>query len=404
MTDVHQGGGPLAGLTILDLSTVVMGPYASMLLADLGARVIKIESPEGDTTRQAGRARHPGMGSVFLTLGRGKRSLVLDLKAPGALEVLLRLVERADGLLMNMRPEAADRLGLTRAALAARNPNLVLVRAQGFLEGGPYSGEPAYDDLIQGLSGTADVLGRLFGEPAYVPMIYADKTMGLMAALAMVAALLRRARGGRGELVEVPMFEGMVSFTLIEHLFDATFDEPGAKPGYPRVLTRERRPFRTRDGYLCALPYTDRHFQRFFASVGRADLAADARFASIPARLANIEVLYALLGGILAERTNAEWLALMREADIPCMPVKTLEDLLTDPHLEAVGLLRREQHPTEGAIRQVALPLRFHDDPPAAASPAPRFGEHSRAILAEAGFDAGEIAGLLAAGVVRTAP
>lgn len=395
--------GPLQGLRILDLSTVVMGPYASMLLADMGADVIKIESPEGDTTRQAGHAKHPGMGAVFLTLGRGKRSLVLDLKQAAAVEVLLGLAESADAMLVNMRPEAAERLGISWPALSARNPRLVYCSAQGFLSGGPYSGEPAYDDMIQGLSGASDILGRLFGEPAYVPMIYADKTMGLQVALAMMAALFRRERCGRGELVEVPMFEGMAAFTLVEHLYDATFDEPGMQPGYPRVLSKERRPFRTADGHVCALPYTDRHFRRFFEACGRADLAADARFASIPARLLNVDVVYSTLAGIIAGRSTAEWLTLMRAADIPCMRMNSLEDLLEDKHLAAVDFFRREEHPSEGPIRHYTTPFRFHGGAADVPRPAPRLGEHSVQVLAETGLADASIEALLASGAVRQA-
>ncbi|MBL8376443.1 MAG: CoA transferase [Burkholderiales bacterium] len=380
-----------------------MGPYASMLLADMGAEVIKVESPEGDTTRQAGRAKHPGMGAVFLTIGRGKRSLVLDLKQRAALAALLRLVDTADALLVNMRPDAAERLGIAWPALAMRNPRLVYVSAQGFLSGGPYSGEPAYDDMIQGLSGVADILGRLFGEPAYVPMIYADKTMGLMVALATMTALYRREKTGRGEFVEVPMFEGMAAFTLVEHLYDATFDTPGAAPGYPRVLTRERRPYRTSDGYLCALPYTDRHFRRFFEACGRPEFIADARFASIPARLANIEIVYSTIAAILALRSTAEWIALMRAADIPCMRMNSLDDLLEDRHLAAVGFFRKENHPTEGPIRHYATPLRFAGAPLGVPRPAPRLGEHSAQILAEAGLSREEIDALFASGAAREA-
>ena len=395
--------GPLAGLRILDLSTVIMGPYASMLLADMGAEVIKIESPEGDTTRQAGRAKHAGMGAVFLTIGRGKRSLVLDLKQPAALAAFLVLCDTADAVLVNMRPDAATRLGISHAALSARNPRLVYCSAQGFLAGGPYSGEPAYDDMIQGLSGVADVLGRLFGEPAYVPMIYADKTMGLQVALAMMMALYRRERTGRGEFDEVPMFEGMAAFTLVEHLYDATFDEPDARPGYPRVLTKQRRPFRTRDGYICALPYTDRHFRRFFEASGRTDLIGDARFASIASRLANIDEVYATVAEIIAPRPSAEWIALMRAADIPCMPMNSLESLLDDPHLAAVGFFRKEAHPTEGALRHYTTPFRFLGAPAGVPGPAPRAGEHSAAILAEAGLSEESIRSLIASGAVRQA-
>ena len=399
--------GPLAGLRVIDLTTVIMGPYASMMLADMGADVIKIESPEGDTTRQAGRARHPGMGAVFLTIGRGKRSLVLDLKQPGAVATLKRLVQQADVFLINMRPDAAARLGIDYAAISACNPRIVYCSAQGFLAGGPYSGEPAYDDMIQGLSGTADILGRIFGEPAYVPMIYADKVMGLNAALAIMMALFRRERsgsGGTGEFVEVPMFEGMAAFTLVEHLYDATFAEPGNIPGYPRVLTRERRPFRTSDGYLCALPYTDKHFQRFFDAAGRADLKDDARFSTIASRIANVQFVYQTIAAIIVGKTSAEWMTLLRAADIPCMPMNSLESLLEDPHLAATHFFRSEEHPTEGRLRHYGMPFRFEHAAAGTPAPAPRLGEHSEAVLREAGFGADEISALRDTGALIQAP
>jgi formyl-CoA transferase len=382
-----QRNGPLAGLRILDLSSVVMGPYATQILGDLGADVVKVESPEGDTTRHAGSARHPGMGAVFLTLGRNKRSIALDLKQPRARAVLDRLVARADVLVHNLRPEATERLGLDYPSLASVRPELVYCAARGFRSTGPYRDLPAYDDMIQGMSGTAALLAHLNGEPAYVPMIYADKTVGLFVANAILAALVHRLRTGRGQLVEVPMFEVMTAFTLVEHLYDSTFEPPQAPPGYPRVLSRWRRPFRTADGYVCALPYTNRHFERFFACVGRPELAADERFRDIASRLRHIDSLYAYVGEVLAERPTQYWLQVLREADIPCVPISTLDDVLRDPHLEAIGFFQWQQHPSEGTLRHYPLPLYFSDSPSGLRLPAPRLGEHGREVLREAGLD-----------------
>jgi crotonobetainyl-CoA:carnitine CoA-transferase CaiB-like acyl-CoA transferase len=388
-------------MRIVDLSTVVMGPYATQTLGDLGADVIKVEPPEGDTTRQAGSARHPGMGSVFLTLARNKRSLVLDLKHPRAATVLHRLVGRCDALVHNLRPAAAARLRLDYPTLAAIKPDLVYCAARGFRAAGPYAELPAYDDMIQGMSGIAAILSALGGEPAYVPMIYADKTVGLFVANAVLAALVHRLRSGEGQQVEVPMFEAMVAFTFVEHLYDSTFEPPLAPPGYPRVLTRWRRPFRTADGHLCALPYTDRQFARFFALAGRAELASDPRFADIAARLAHIDELYALVAAILAARPTAEWLRRLREADVPCVPVLRLADLLQNPHLEAIGFWGHEQHPTEGSLRHYPYPAWFDKTPAALHHPAPRLGEHSEAVLRELDFGPDEITTLLESGAVR---
>jgi crotonobetainyl-CoA:carnitine CoA-transferase CaiB-like acyl-CoA transferase len=392
--------GPLAGVRVLDLSGVIMGPYATQLLGDLGADVIKVEPPEGDTTRQAGHAKHPGMGAVFLTIARNKRSVVIDLKRPGGREALLGLARGTDVFLHNMRPEATRRLGLEYADLAEVNPRIVYCAARGFRSDGPYADRPAYDDMIQGASGTAAVMAAVTGEPAYVPMIYADKVCGLYVANAILAALVHRGRTGEGQAIEVPMFEAIAAFTLVEHLYDATFDPPLGPPGYPRVLTPHRRPFRTRDGHVCALPYTNRHFERFFALAGRPELARDARFADIPSRLKNVAALYALVAEILATRTTDEWLAALGEAEIPAMAVNRLEDLLEDPHLAATGFFELHEHPTEGRLRHCGVPMRFGATPGAIERPAPRLGEHTVEALREAGLAPAKIAALAAAGAI----
>jgi crotonobetainyl-CoA:carnitine CoA-transferase CaiB-like acyl-CoA transferase len=388
--------GPLAGVRVLDLSSVIMGPYATQLLGDMGADIVKIESPDGDTTRQAGHAKHPGMGAVFLTIARNKRSLVLDLKQPAAMAVLVKLVATADVLVHNLRPAATRALGLDYERIAPLNPRLVYCAARGFRSDGPYGEKPAYDDMIQGASGTAAVMAAVTGEPAYVPMIYADKVVGLFVANAITMALYARERTGRGQAVEVPMFEAVSAFTLVEHLYDATFEPPRGPPGYPRVTSRARRPFRTRDGYVCALPYTDRHFERFFALAGRAELAHDPRFASIAARLKNVDALYGLVGEVLATDTTAAWLERLGRAEIPAMAVATLDDLLADPHLAATGFFELHEHPTEGTIRHYGLPMRFDATPGAIRRPAPRLGEHSAELLREAGCEADEIERLFA--------
>jgi crotonobetainyl-CoA:carnitine CoA-transferase CaiB-like acyl-CoA transferase len=392
--------GPLDGIRVLDLTSVVLGPYATMLLGDLGADVVKLEPPEGDSMRFAGLQRHPAMGSISLTLGRNKRSVAVDLKAPGAEEVLHALVRDSDVVVHNIRPEPARRLGLAYEQLRPHNERLVHATALGFGDGGPYSGQPAYDDLVQGLSGVVGLMEHQAGEPRYVPMIVVDKTTGLALAAAVLAALVHRERTGQGQAVTVPMFETMASFVLVEHLADATFEPPARQPGYARVLSPFRRPYRTADGHICALPYLDKHFAALFEVVDRPDLAIDPRFATLAARVADIDTVYEMVDGLLAQRTTAEWLEAMRAAGIPCAPVNRLEDVLADPHLEAVGFWQHTEHPTEGPLRQPRLPWGFGASEPAPATPAPAIGADTDAVLLEVGITADRIAALRASGAV----
>jgi crotonobetainyl-CoA:carnitine CoA-transferase CaiB-like acyl-CoA transferase len=393
--------GPLHGIRILDLGSVVMAPYATQMLGDLGADVIKVEAHDGDSTRQAGSARNPGMGAVFLTLGRNKRSVALDLKRPQGRAVLRRLAAQADVVVHNMRPDATRRLELDYETLRAIRPELVYCAARGFRSTGPYRDMPALDDMIQGLSGTAAILGELMGEPSYVPMIYVDKTVGLFVANGILAALVHRLRTGQGQQVEVPMFEVMTAFTLVEHLYDATFEPPRAAPGYPRVMSRWRRPYRTADGHVCVLPYSNRHFERFLAWAGRPELMQDERFRDIPARLRNVDTVYTFVGEVLARHRTEDCLRGLQEADIPCAPVRTLSQILADPHLEAVGFFQMQDHPTEGLVRQYALPLYFSETPATIRRPAPRLGEHGPQVLEETGYSPAEIAALVDAGVLK---
>lgn len=400
---MSKPNGPLHGIRILDLGSVVMAPYATQMLGDLGADIVKVEGFDGDQTRQAGTAKHPGMGAVFLTLGRNKRSIALDLKKPGARAIVRRLVAQSDVVVHNMRPDATRRLELDYPSLAAVRPDLVYCAARGFRSTGPYRDQPALDDMIQGLSGTADVLGRLFGQPAYVPMIYVDKTVGVFVANAILAALVHRLRTGEGQEVEVPMFEVTTAFTLVEHLYDATFEPPLARPGYPRVLTPWRRPYRTQDGWICVLPYTDAQFDRFFTFAQRPDLRQDARFTTIAARLKNIDTVYSFVAEVLAARSTQACVDGLRALDLPCAPLKTLDELLVDEHLQAVGFFEMQDHPSEGRVRQYALPMYFSKSPASVRLPAPRLGEHGGEVLRQAGYGPGEIERFVADGVLRLA-
>ena len=388
--------GPLSGVRVIDLSSVVLGPLATQVLGDLGADVIKVEAPEGDTTRHTGPKRSPGMAALFMGLNRNKRSLVLDLKQDAARAALWRLIDGADVFIHSIRPQAVARLGFAPDDVLARNGRIVYAAIHGYGARGPYAGQPAYDDVIQGQSGIADLMARLVGEPRYQPTIMADKTCALVAANAVMAALVERGRSGRGQFVEIPMFETMVAFNMAEHLFGHAFDPPVGPMGYSRVLAPWRRPYRTCDGYLCTLVYTDVQWRRFWAEVGRAALADDPRFDTLASRSDNIEELYRLAGECIATRATAEWMEAMARLDIPAAPIASLEDLPDDPHLAAVGFFRKAQHPSEGGIVMPDIPVRFDRTEAAIARLQPRLGEHSVEILREAGLSEAEIGKLIA--------
>ena len=375
----------LSGIRVLDLTTVVLGPYATLMLADLGAEVIKIESPAGEICRDIDNARHPGMGPLFLNLNRNKKSVMLDLKEAAGREALLRLVDGADVFVHNMRPGAVQRLGLDYPALAARNGRLVYCAAWGFGKDGPYGNLQAYDDVVQAASGLA-ALNAVDGVPRYMPTILADKVTGLFAANAILAALMQRERSGAGQFIEVPMLECLAAFVLAEHLSGATFVPPLAPPGYNRMLAPERRPHRAKDGYIAILPYMTDHWVRFFRHIGREDLATDETVLDAQKRSHAIGRLYAVITEAAPQKTRAEWFAELKALEVPCMPVNSLEDLLSNEHLNAVGLFSEIAHPSEGRLRSVGFPVRFSAAPPLPDRPAPRLGADTETV---AGMAAG---------------
>lgn len=383
--------GPLDGIRVLDLTSVVLGPLATQVLADLGADVIKIEGPEGDMMRANGVSQHAGMSSIYLALNRNKRSVVLDLKDEKDSAALRRLIERADVLVHNMRVAAIERLGFGYEAVSALNPRLVYCVATGFGQDGPHRDKPAFDDIIQAACGLVSLNTNNGNQPAYVPSLIADKTVGLALANAVLAALLHRERNGTGQCVEVPMLESMASFVLAEHMGGMTFEGSTAGAGYARLLHGGRRPVRTRDGWLCALPYTDRHWRAFFQAVGRADLGDQYRIEDRSQRNANIRALYQRLAEIMPERTTADWMALFEELDIPATPIHGIDELPDHPHLAAVGLFQRTEHPTEGTIREIRPVAKFSATPLSLRRHAPSLGEHTEEVLKEAGLVAGEL-------------
>jgi len=373
--------GPLHGLTVLDLSSVILGPMTGQYLGDMGADVIKVEGPEGDVTRSIGPRRHEGMGALYLANNRNKRSVVLDLKTEAGRAALLQLAARSDVLLHSIRSGAAARLGLSYASLSAVNPRLIYCHVRGFEDDGPYGGRPAYDDIIQALSGLAMLQKIAAGEPRYVPSIIADKVTAVHAAYAIMLALFHRERTGLGQDVGVSMLETMVAFNAHEHLGGAVFEPTLGRMGYEPIRQGMRRPFATKDGHICFLPYNDPHWLRFFQLIERPDLAADPMFSTMRGRQANLGAVWAEVGTLLAQRSSAEWLALLAPTDIPHAMLNDLEDLLDDPHLVATGFWQMFEHESEGAMRLPSNPIALSASPPSIRRLPPRLGEHTEEVL-----------------------
>ncbi len=374
----------LDGVRIIDLTSVVFGPLATQMLGDLGADVIKVEGPEGDLLRNVQPSQNKQMGAAFLGSNRNKRSVVIDLKAQDGRDQLRKLLADADVMISSIRPAALARLSLDPETLRRENPGLITVAATGYGQDGPYAAKPAFDDIVQSVSGLASLatLRDPNDAPAYAPTILADKLGGVTAAYAVMAALFHRERTGEAQHVEVPMFETLTSFLLAEHLDGATFEETPQDFGYDRMLVPHRRPVQTADGYITILPYTNLQWARFFKAVGRDDMVDHIWVTDMAARSRNIGAVYDMVAQVALTRTTEEWLTLTEEADIPAMPVRNLAELPGDPHLAATGFFQRIEHPSEGPIWTTRPPVRFSATPARHDHrPAPRLGEHTEEIL-----------------------
>lgn len=394
--------GPLTGVRVVDITTVFMGPSATQMLGDLGADVVKIEAPGGDVVRGIGPQGHERMGPLFLGMNRNKRSIALDLKTAEGREVLLELVKDADVLTYNVRPQAMARLGLDYDTLAAINPRLLYVGMFGFSQRGRYAASAAFDDLIQAACALPQAVAMGSGDiPRYMPITIADRSVGLYAFGVISAALYGRERTGKGQRIDVPMFETMVPYVLGDHLYGQTFVPAQGDFGYPRLLSPERRPYKTLDGHVCCLIYTDVQWRAFLKAIGQPELFdADPRFTNISARTKHIDALYGMVSDEIASRSTAQMQALLQGTDIPVFPMHTFETLLKDPHLDDIGFFSEVEHPHVGTIRQMAVPSEWSGTPPGEATPAPRVGQHSREVLREAGYDEARIATLIASGAV----
>ena len=395
--------GPLDGISILELSSVVLGPWACQILGDMGAEVIKVEPPYGDSNRALGASRNPGMAALYLTCNRNKRSIVLDLKQESGRAAALKLAERVDVLIHNNRPQVMSKLGLNYDDVKAVNPEIIYCGAYGYAKDGPYGSKGALDDSIQSVGGVAMLTQMVLGEPRYLPTVIADKTTALGVVYAVTAALFHRERTGVGQEIEVPMFESMVYYIMAEHLWGMTFEPPIGTAGYKRLMSYHRKPYKTKDGYIAILPYLDNHWKTFCEVSGRTDLLEDERFTTLADRVQNIDDTYEETAKTMATRTTKDWLDIFDKTSVPINVVNTLEELVDDPHLNAVNFWEVVDHPTEGRIRMTGFPVNFSATPADVRRLPPRLGENRIEILREANLSQAEIDAMLESGATKVA-
>lgn len=401
-TEIDGTIGPLQGVRVLDLTSVIVGPFATQLLADMGADVIKVESPEGDVMRHVPPMKSSGMGHLFLHMNRNKRSIVLDLKTETGIKALLGLVETSDVLTCNMRPQALKALGLGYEVVSKVNPKIIYAAVVGYGQVGPKAHKPAYDDLIQGAVGIPSLAAAAGdSEVRYAPLTLADRTVALNFAMAICACLVHRERTGRGQQLTIPMFESMVQFVLSDHLGGATFDPPIGATTYTRLLSKNRRPYRTRDGYLCVLVYNDKQWRSFCRLIEQPALLKDCRFRDQQSRAKNIDAFYGIISDILETRLTREWIELLDSADIPASELHTPDSLIDDAHLKATGFFETLEHPTEGQLRMMRSPMDWSEASLRIRLLPPVLGADSETVLRELGYTREQITEMAAAGATR---
>ena len=392
-----MAGGPLQGVRIVDLTQAVVGPLATQILADHGAEVIKVESKEGDLIRYlAGKSVTPAMGPKFLHLNRNKRSITLDLKQQSAFNALLKLIEKADVFIWNLRPSAIARLKLTYEDVKKANPKIIYCGMFGFGQKGRYKNKPAYDNAIQGIGGLAALNHRALGEPRYMPMVIADKVVGLITVQMIAMALYRRSQTGEGCSIQIPMFENVAKFVLEDHMYLQTFEPPLGGTGDQRLLDPLGKPVPTKDGWICISANTNKQVFSLFDAIGLSEMKGDSRFSTVAARFSNVNEYFQRRNEKLLAKTTAEWLQIFDDLEVPAMPYNTLEDLLVDPHLQDVGFFEIKDHPTEGKIKNIRLPNEWSCGTRDNWMPAPKIGQQSVEILREIGMTESQIEAMVA--------
>ncbi len=390
MTQLNPG--PLSGVTVVDMTSVLFGAFTSQILGDLGADVIKVEAPGsrpdngGDIFRYTGKsAKTQGMGPMFMHYNRNKRSVLLDLKDPEDAKKMTALIKGADIFITNVRMAALKKLGFDYDSVCAFKADCIFVHCAGFGAGGAYESRQAYDDLIQAASGAADLMPQVDGEPEprYLPTLIADKSSGLFAAYGTMAALYHREKTGQGQFVEVPMFECFTYFNMTENMYGQTFKPPTGSYGYSRVFNKNRHPYKTKDGYLAILPYSDTQWDSFFelGGMGPGTFTKNPKFSTYTKRTENIEEVYGMIKEVALTHTTDEWCQLLAEHNVPCMKVNRLEDVVEDPHLQDVGLFEQREHPTEGAYISMRHPVKFSKSPASIRRDPPLLGEHSDELI-----------------------
>ncbi|MDB2591023.1 CoA transferase [bacterium] len=392
---------PLEGVRIIDASSILMVPYCTRLLADMGAEVIKVETINGDNTRYIGPSINNGMAAVFLNINRNKKSICVDLKTPEGRLIIYKLIKTSDVFVSNIRKAALEKIKLTHSDFEKLNPKIITANAVGFSSEGPYAGLPAFDDTIQAISGMAAYQGAYSNQPSYTSGATADKVTGIMLGMSIIGALFNREKNGQGIELEVPMMETMVDFTLVEHLYGFNFIPPKAPPIYPRQSSPNRRPYKTKDGYVAVLPYSDEQWLRFFKLVGKEEILKDSKFSSLKSRNENIDLLYHMLSEELTKQDTNYWLKSLKQSDIPAAKVNFPEEIFEDEHLQETNFFRETQHPSEGKLLYPKFPVEFKNTNNGEALHAPNLGENTKEILVGLGYSDFEIESLASKNIIK---